>query len=541
MWGSVVDRYVRYDSHFLLSIIHSFTKPITKIVYAKITEFLGEVINLHAESGIKTDMDVANEMFKKNLLPMLLQSVRQKNKDAWFSEEKAVWTLFAQTLPLLPKKDAVWFIKEQWKLLESSCSRMIEARSFRCERARLREEYMEPRSVTAAVNLINNLCNHGFELENSAVVPGLLVLKMMNKGVIPLLIKCARSKDYAISEQALSGLGQISRVKDCRRIMFQQPINDSINLIKEALTCNSANKASAVMLLVIHLAWDKEWHQPLKKMKPNIEDLIVRWATFCLHTILKRVKQLKDKTMEQNSNDSDLKWWNLEISEENLNIVNFTLYRCILLLSSSLFVGDKDLIDRKRRNEEDRLHLVSVCIDIPNSHALNPILAFLNNFCVESPLLPSKFPDPLHVLTGLVEHAERASENEDAYIMDLTSTLLSDIYKNPSWKPYVNECKKNNEFAAFIADLSVGLEHQTIYNKSHSQQRDQSMSKIGDVHDRCATLTGKLASCNFCGKVEEKRGQWKACSRCTVTKYCDRSCQKADWKVHKKVCKEIGK
>lgn len=75
-----MDRYVRYDSHFLLSIIHIFTKPITKIVYAKITEFLGEVINLHAESGIKTDMDVANEMFKKNFLPVLLQSVRQKKQ-----------------------------------------------------------------------------------------------------------------------------------------------------------------------------------------------------------------------------------------------------------------------------------------------------------------------------------------------------------------------------------------------------------------------------------------------------------------------------
>ena len=49
--------------------------------------------------------------------------------------------------------------------------------------------------------------------------------------------------------------------------------------------------------------------------------------------------------------------------------------------------------------------------------------------------------------------------------------------------------------------------------------------------------------CDNCGKNESLlRGkELKRCQRCKVAFYCDRSCQKAAWKRHKKICKENQK
>lgn len=45
-------------------------------------------------------------------------------------------------------------------------------------------------------------------------------------------------------------------------------------------------------------------------------------------------------------------------------------------------------------------------------------------------------------------------------------------------------------------------------------------------------------ACAACGKVLPQSLLW--CSRCESAWYCDAGCQKKDWPVHKKVCKERG-
>ena len=42
----------------------------------------------------------------------------------------------------------------------------------------------------------------------------------------------------------------------------------------------------------------------------------------------------------------------------------------------------------------------------------------------------------------------------------------------------------------------------------------------------------KLKSCNSCGKI----GNLLKCSRCNNSYYCNRNCQKKDYKEHKKLC-----
>ena len=46
-----------------------------------------------------------------------------------------------------------------------------------------------------------------------------------------------------------------------------------------------------------------------------------------------------------------------------------------------------------------------------------------------------------------------------------------------------------------------------------------------------------LRTCAFCGKAGDKL---RRCARCRTVAYCDRTCQKQDWKQgHKQVCEDI--
>ena len=44
--------------------------------------------------------------------------------------------------------------------------------------------------------------------------------------------------------------------------------------------------------------------------------------------------------------------------------------------------------------------------------------------------------------------------------------------------------------------------------------------------------------CANCGKGEESAGDLKACTACKMVKYCNRDCQIAHRKQHKKKCKK---
>lgn len=60
---------------------------------------------------------------------------------------------------------------------------------------------------------------------------------------------------------------------------------------------------------------------------------------------------------------------------------------------------------------------------------------------------------------------------------------------------------------------------------------DDENSKSKYCHE-CAKL------CDHCGKSSDDN---KRCTRCRHSFYCNRDCQKADWKYHKKnVCKSVA-
>lgn len=51
-------------------------------------------------------------------------------------------------------------------------------------------------------------------------------------------------------------------------------------------------------------------------------------------------------------------------------------------------------------------------------------------------------------------------------------------------------------------------------------------------------MANAMPTCAICKKTATAANlpNLKACAKCKTTQYCSRECQKADWKVHKKVC-----
>lgn len=49
-----------------------------------------------------------------------------------------------------------------------------------------------------------------------------------------------------------------------------------------------------------------------------------------------------------------------------------------------------------------------------------------------------------------------------------------------------------------------------------------------------------IYTCNHCRQLETAHFKLKLCSRCKLFKYCDVSCQRADWKCHKKHCRKAS-
>jgi len=56
---------------------------------------------------------------------------------------------------------------------------------------------------------------------------------------------------------------------------------------------------------------------------------------------------------------------------------------------------------------------------------------------------------------------------------------------------------------------------------------------VGDLD----TATQRQNKCFSCQKEEEEDAKLMTCSRCKMVRYCSATCQKADWKKHKLICK----
>jgi hypothetical protein len=70
----------------------------------------------------------------------------------------------------------------------------------------------------------------------------------------------------------------------------------------------------------------------------------------------------------------------------------------------------------------------------------------------------------------------------------------------------------------------------------------QSLAGLSNNNDNYDVKSTGLKGCNHCNKIETLDGANKLmkCQRCKVAYYCNRECQVAHWKSHKKMCKKVG-
>lgn len=545
--------------------------------YASLMYFLGVTIGYHAsvDNGATEDeVGVASFYFKKYSAELLQHTKKEDStdNDIWYTEETSVWRFILEPLRSLPKKHTVDFIKNHWDLMESTCLRNLDEDdvlgSFENDRIKSREVGMARQTSHAVAKMVNNLCNLGMEPNPTGMgsLPGKVCHKLLNKGAVPLLLQLARSPHPEISGEAMNGLSQISRMKDCRDILHQQ-LSDTLDLIQESLQSDHALRASGTMLLALHLVWDVEWRDPLRDLQPGLEEMCMKWAAFSMHSILEQAQETRrehSEALEEKSKDyikaaklekedQDLYFSNLkEQSEKRIHwtdlerkdqgIYSFTISRCLLLLCSGLLARDD--MPKRLESTNSLFSLLGACVDIPTEDARNGIAALLNNYigvASGGPPSPDKFPDAQHFLDGLFYQMEELMKDGESP-KQCESTLVMcivQLYHSEEWKPIFTDYTKTNLQAKYMTEyIAERFGRPPVRERPPAPRRDIHPPQ-NDLHERLRASGGTLAKCAACGKLEGKRGQWKKCGGCGLVHYCSRDCQKLDWKaIHKYECQK---
>lgn len=96
--------------------------------------------------------------------------------------------------------------------------------------------------------------------------------------------------------------------------------------------------------------------------------------------------------------------------------------------------------------------------------------------------------------------------------------------------------KKKKDFHTWMSDN----------NLTSNKKQSHGFTTFGGTlvkHSRplwCGVETFQGYPCSKCGKLARRKKQTKKCSACLSVKYCDKKCQLADWKTHKKVCAQLS-
>ena len=328
-------------------------------------------------------------------------------------------------------------------------------------------------------------------------------------------------------------------------------------------------------------------------IEPPVETICMKWAAYSLKSIMERAYEVrsvqltqreginqkltdlirlqhkKNRTYEeekkmseyedlQNQLQNQRPWQTFE-SEISGDCTDYCASRSMLLLST--IVVHKDA--HKRFNKIDFLPLAAACLDSKQIDLQCAALGVLGNYIASSfshnyaMPQPSDFPDPDHIIDSLEHHMDMAALNKEPgskremSIIQLAKTLTI----NPKWCSHLKKIQPDSVLSMMLGQVSIssnlpGSKKYVADTTTKKYASDtatkgrgesyEDMSYLPIVSKGCSTLTGGLKSCSLCGKMEKKRKQMKSCSACKTVQYCNRECQKAHWKKHKKDCASLA-
>mmetsp|Transcript_48393 Transcript_48393/g.94565 ORF Transcript_48393/g.94565 Transcript_48393/m.94565 type:complete len:963 (-) Transcript_48393:88-2976(-) len=527
-----------------------------------------------AEHYEPKDYILVSTFYTENMEPLLMEGIESD-----IIARKCVVLQVWQSIIRFLSRDAGMRIaksKKIWKILTQVC-RLPEQYHNKTEQSpSITNKRIKKKASHAAfwaVQLLTTLCEMGIDLNDSlstSLAANRLAVKMVSSGVVPILLEVSESSCRNVMAAAVAGLGQISRVKDCRTLILQHP--SGTKLVQNMLTSKNGNVVSPALLLLTHLLWDEEWRLPIKKMQdPPIENIVMKWAAFGLqqnlvrsaemrqreesltteigHTIASKCSpnigktkklQLEHKLEElTRKRETVLKWTEIDQLEW---VPNQIISRCCILLSNL-----NHLNIAKKMVDAGAIRFAACCIDAPRDDtylAAAGLVYNLQNNMFRT--LPHIFPDPDHLLYVLIMRIEEFAKHD---ILDKRSAafmrLARILYRQKEWKPIFTKVARHNNMLKFYIEELIPMDIPTDAVppfREEEERRPLSARgiKSSGINRSCHEETGKLKRCHACNKMEGKKNELKRCGHCNIVAYCGRECQKKDWKEHKKICKKAS-
>lgn len=138
-------------------------------------------------------------------------------------------------------------------------------------------------------------------------------------------------------------------------------------------------------------------------------------------------------------------------------------------------------------------------------------------------LVVDRLPVPLHISkTSLLRCWPEGEHSGDLFTTRFDGVRLDKEAFPPSYHHHPYWCSPDVHILSTCASLP-----RQEFNAASATIAAQQTSDA--AHRRC---------CECCGAAADSSKQVLRCSRCMVVRYCDKACQKAHWREHKKTCRK---
>jgi hypothetical protein len=117
----------------------------------------------------------------------------------------------------------------------------------------------------------------------------------------------------------------------------------------------------------------------------------------------------------------------------------------------------------------------------------------------------------MHFVTSLLALIHELISIQDHSQISVTLVNIGTMfYQQQEWKSYFEQVPEKYIFAALaLSKFKYHLPSEVDTEASHREIPCDS-----GISSSCMNFTGKLKSCNGCGKFEGKKGDYKKCSKC---------------------------